>query len=79
MRYSFKELNTKFFIKCFFEFFIKGPHFLGVIANTKQRGGLLVDTTIAIHLEEPVISAFLLNFNFQSRKIFISLNFVMDR
>ena len=59
--------------------FIKGPHLLGVIANIKQRGGLLVATTMAIHWEEPVISAFLLNFNFRSRKIFISLNFVMDR
>ena len=63
----------------FFGFFIKGPHLLSVIANTKQRGGLLVATTMAIHLEEPVISVFLLNFNFQNRKIFIGLNFVMDR
>lgn len=29
----------------FFGFFIKGPHLLGVIANTKQRGGFLVATT----------------------------------
>lgn len=34
------------FYKMFFEFFIKGPHFLSVIANTKQRGGLLVATKL---------------------------------
>ena len=79
MRYNFRELKYKIFDKMFFGFFVKGPHLLGVIANTKQRGGLLVATTMAIHWEEPVISAFLLNFNFQSRKFFISLNFVMDR
>ena len=76
----FKEYNTKSFIKMFFEFFVKGPPLLSVIVDTKQRGGLLVATTMAIHWEEPIISAFLLNFsNFQNRKIFINLNFVMDR
>ena len=63
----------------FFEFFTKGPHLFSVIANTKEGGGLLVATTMAIHCEELVISVFLLNFNFRSRKIFICLNFVMDR
>ena len=81
MRCIFEEYNTKKNYKIFFGFFItKGPHFFSVIANTKEGGGLLVATTIAIHLEEPVISAFLLNsLNFQNRKIFINLNFVMDR
>ena len=76
---AFRELNTKILIKIFLGFFVKGPPLLDVIANTKQRGGLLVTTTMAIHCEEPVTSAFLLNFNFRSRKIFICLNFVMDR
>ena len=52
MRYIFKEYNT-----IYFEFFTKGPHLFYVIANTKEGGGLLVATTMAIHLEEPVISA----------------------
>ena len=42
---KFKESNTKMFIKLFVWIFIKGPHLLGVIANIKQRGGLLVATT----------------------------------
>ena len=42
---AFRELNTKILIKIFFEFFVKGPPLLDVIANTKQRGGLLVTTT----------------------------------
>ena len=79
MRCIFEEYNTKKFIK-FFGFFTKGPLFFSVIANTKEGGGLLVVTIMAIHLEEPVISAFLLNsLNFQNRKIFVNLNFVMDR
>ena len=41
--------------------------------------GLTVTTTMAIHWEEPVISDFLLNFNFRNKKIFVNLNFVMDR
>ena len=42
---AFRELNTKILIKIFFGFFVKGPPLLDVIANTKQRGGLLVTTT----------------------------------
>ena len=76
---AFRELNTKILIKIFCGFFVKGPPLLDVIDNTKQRGGLLVTTTMAIHCEEPVISAFLLTFHFRNRKIFICLKFVMDR
>ena len=37
--------NTEILIKKKIGFFVKGPHLLGVIANTNQRGGLLVTTT----------------------------------
>ena len=67
---AFRELNTKILIKIFLGFFVKGPPLLDVIANTKQRGGLLVTTTMAIHCEEPVISAFLLTFPLPKQKNF---------
>ena len=59
---AFRELNTKILIKIFLGFFVKGPPLLDIIANTKQRGGLLLTTTMAIHCEEPITSAFLLTF-----------------
>jgi hypothetical protein len=54
------DIFLRSIIQFFFEFFTKGPHLFYVIANTKEGGGLLVATTMAIHLEEPVISAFLI-------------------
>ena len=80
-RYSSQGVNTKYFFqtKIFFGFLVKGPPLLDVITNIKRRGGLLVTTTMAIHCEEPVISAFLLTVHFRNSKNFICLNFVMDR
>ena len=77
---ALRELIQKIFFKqkYFLDFLVKGPPLLDVITNIKQRGGLLVTTTMAIHCEELVISAFLLTVHFQNSKIFICLNFVMD-
>jgi len=58
---ALRKLIQKIFqTKIFFGFLVKGPPLLDVITNIKQRGGLLVTTTMVIHCEEPVISAFLL-------------------
>lgn len=44
---AFRELNTKIYSKLYFWIFAKGPPLLDVIANIKQRGGLLVTTTVS--------------------------------
>ena len=72
---AFRELNTKILIKIFLGFFVKGPPLLDVIANIKQRGGLLVTTTMAIHCEEPVISACSIAFSLPKQKNFLMPKF----
>ena len=73
---ALRELIQNIFqTKIFFGFLVKGPPFLDVITNIKQRGGLLVTTTMAIHCEEPVISAFLLTVHFRNSKNFYMSKF----
>ena len=68
---NLRERNTKALEKIFFWDFRSGsPLRLTLLLMSSEEGGLLVTTTMAIHCEEPVISACSIAFSLPKQKNF---------